>query len=1263
MAHTIGIVGLTISATEPPTSNTDNKLENLQSLVMSINEVGDTNNQSPIILGWTAKKAPDHGLDDKQEILVTSEAGFIPETSIMIEDTQQGHEKSLPNRAGIVSERAIQDDWEWDLKAVSDLVYKAPDTSLATQPLDVRKDSRQPMALILHPDRDYLKGLWLREGSGMLTVAEETKNVDASPLPSDAKNNLTDTTTTEANMTPLVKKKKKKKIRVESVPMDTILENSVQYPKENILSQPPVKDPVGSQSSIQNSAPKIARDELNPGFKTEQSEASSISPEELRRIERKKARRAARAAQESSSKVSPDESKNGPKITQTETNGVCPEEMAMVASLKAEHDNMAAAEDQPRSKISLDKPQNGTKAAKSGSSTISSEELAAREERRKARRASRAAAQEAESRYPQSSKLTSAVVEQMPEPTFDIQISRGRPSSLSSRSSSFSSIYSRRRPWYKRIRFPRPKSPDPAFARADIAESKPWYKRIRFSSAKPFDLSSEEILLDADALDDEKMKSLSNVSGTENSSISPDARKKRELVWDLLKRMAHRDYQTQDYIDEMSLEGCFITAFVIKGGEYHEIPYNGQFMLRKSDIRNLETATWWKEFAFLLPSEISSLKEILADSEECTKLLMRLQWLRKIRLGILPTTDRVLVAMVRNTPLDSYSSAADDSEVRSQRGVKLMPGTKSRQKREASLNGEVEPRLKPENAIRPEDNASRVGPNGAQDDLNRKFILYAAYTIRVFEPYNRHIDPKSVLPTIIKEDFSEADIMRRISELDDKGPQLIEKKLKLLTVQQDQITKLLERLSSEEINTVFAWTLAQIDDINISSEGLRPLTVYLRKVLVAASEPNPGERHATEPAPSILPATQLAPQIMRAMPVTIPPTPIIPELNSTTRKGDIPSILRPNVTFEEKNKERNFRVNSRADSSNFLMGNKGKESTGRSATYGNPKKNEKERPNRSRSATKPMDDINRWSSDDTDDPRSGGLMEPDSWSSSEDSYGRRETRKEKKQQRPSFGERQPIPHIGGTTFPTYPPYGYPSGVAPSFSGVHPPYPGMAPQYPYAYPSLIPQAYVPPGVPFYGTTNNPSVSPYNRPLYDPTPYPRAPPVPPVVPDMPYGRDVNPFDDLPQRRTAKLDQEINRRPAPPLKTQFTVNSRGANRAPPGLKPANEINEQLPDLSSRSAYTATRRSYLGAPSSYGGSSYPQYGSADVAIPSQRPRAPYPKYYDDRAYNPLDLTTEEPDNNDIVQKLLMDWTPAGTEFGERSERSKAYGVDDTSY
>lgn len=638
----------------------------------------------------------------------------------------------------------------------------------------------------------------------------------------------------------------------------------------------------------------------------------------------------------------------------------------------------------------------------------------------------------------------------------------------------------------------------------------------------------------------------------------------------------------------------------MKGGEYHKIPYNGQFLLRKSYIRNLETATWWKEFAFLLPPEISSLKEILTDSEEYTKSLMRLQWLRKTKLRIVPTSNRALVAIIINTPL-------------------------SGQKKETpSSSGQPKSGLESVTAFKPTDNASKVGSGPLLDDLSKEFILYVAYTIRVFEPYNRNVDPRSVTPTIIKEGFSEADIMRRISELDNIGPQLIEKKLKLLAVQHEQITKLLEELSSKEINTGFAWTLAQIDDITISGEGVRPLTVYLRKVLVAVPDTYSGEWPDTQPIPTIL----------RAMPVRVPPASIIPEMNSTTKKDGIPSIPRPNVTFETAKQK--ARGKKREDSPDMLIAEKGKE-YGRSGTFSMSRKYGTKQPTGSRSTTRPMDNMHWRSRDDSDDAGSG-VQIPSFISSSNSPSPTR------------GGERPPIPNPWDSTFPTYPPYGYPSSV-------NAPYPGMLP--------YNPTMYAPPVTPFYGATSYPPhlISPYNNisysaPYYGHAPYLGVPQAPPSAPDVPYfSDDGNPFLPIPQPVPVEPTGPQGRGSASHLDTQKLGNPFAAMKSPPppGPRPTYEKTSQLPALPSAPAYLANKRSYLDASSSYAGSSRPQHKSSEPAIPLQRPRVPYPEYYDGRAYNPLDAMTEKQDNNDIVQKLLMDWTPAGDEHREKIEKAKS--------
>ena len=67
-----------------------------------------------------------------------------------------------------------------------------------------------------------------------------------------------------------------------------------------------------------------------------------------------------------------------------------------------------------------------------------------------------------------------------------------------------------------------------------------------------------------------------------------------------------------------------------------------------------------------------------------------------------------------------------------------------------------------------------------------------------------------------------------------------------------------------------------------------------------------------------------------------------------------------------------------------------------------------------------------------------------------------------------------------------------------------------------------------------------------------------------------------------------------------------------------------------------------------------YPEY--EDIVVPP-RPRTAYPEYYDARSHNPYDLSAGGKEGgDDIVQKLLKDWTPAGE---KEKEKEKEGGED----
>lgn len=183
---------------------------------------------------------------------------------------------------------------------------------------------------------------------------------------------------------------------------------------------------------------------------------------------------------------------------------------------------------------------------------------------------------------------------------------------------------------------------------SNMGAKKPWYKRLRFSHRLP---SLSTVATDYSESDSDHSKSSSYKNRKSTSSTSAEGLKNRELVWDFLRRVARRDYLTRDNQENLAGEGHFVTSYVIKGGEHYRIPYNGQSLLWKSKIEDLDAAKWWKEFAFLSPQEIASLNAILGNDEEFLKTLLLLKWQRKSDLQFWSTTGRVLIAVVANIPI------------------------------------------------------------------------------------------------------------------------------------------------------------------------------------------------------------------------------------------------------------------------------------------------------------------------------------------------------------------------------------------------------------------------------------------------------------------------------------------------------------------------------------------------------------------------------------------------------------------------------------
>lgn len=111
---------------------------------------------------------------------------------------------------------------------------------------------------------------------------------------------------------------------------------------------------------------------------------------------------------------------------------------------------------------------------------------------------------------------------------------------------------------------------------------------------------------------------------------------------------------------------------------------------------------------------------------------------------------------------------------------------------------------------------------------------YVAYTIRVFDPRNTYGDSKLVPPTLTREGFSEEDILRRILELNVKGPRAIKKKHSLILSQQEQILQAVTEMMAQETDSRYSWHVAQLEKLDDSSSGLRSVTVYLRRTMKGA---------------------------------------------------------------------------------------------------------------------------------------------------------------------------------------------------------------------------------------------------------------------------------------------------------------------------------------------------------------------------------------------------------------------------------------------
>jgi hypothetical protein len=631
------------------------------------------------------------------------------------------------------------------------------------------------------------------------------------------------------------------------------------------------------------------------------------------------------------------------------------------------------------------------------------------------------------------------------------------------------------------------------------------------------------------------------------SSRVYDSYGKRDFMIETLKKMCRRDFITEDDLDYMfpGVE-CCITAFVIRGKHYHQIPYSGQFSLRKSHLSS-QNSNWWRDFAFLRPDEIESLSQILADDEE-VKTLIRLKWLRKDRMKFWSAKKRELVAIVNNeskpTPNETKAINMEDHEtIRSPSKKAEVPAA------EASINAK-----------------------GVGDDV--PFVLYEAFTIKVYELAYQPGNP-TFKPIITREAFSETDILRRITSLNNEGPQCIDKKLNLLEAQQLEISKLLEKMCAKENSSGYTWKLAQLETSKTTSEVFRSVTVYLRKV-------SPWFPTAYEHT------TKLEPEVAQA-PVPLE-RPRVVTFDTKERKG-IRQATHPKpaeVHTESEDDQQNWDT--------FL------DMSSAEALRDNSKISRKAEQSSLHSQQKPL-------------PSRQPMSEPRA-------YGNTDS---------GIPPVQQIPNILNQPYVTAP---APPNHGPSIAST-----GHAPPF-FPSPPLGPR--------FVPRTKQSTHNSFKRPG----------PVAPEPSDfgMEYLSTETARLNQNKHKSSFKENRSSQRTGSSVRPEYFGGSMGRQSAYGASNPSHSANPSYSIYEPSSSYMPPPASshYLPPPPRPDGPFYP--------YPARRESRPYPEYYDGRSFNPkAPVDEEDDDDEDIVRKLLLDWTPMGDELDERARKEVRAARDDS--
>jgi hypothetical protein len=158
--------------------------------------------------------------------------------------------------------------------------------------------------------------------------------------------------------------------------------------------------------------------------------------------------------------------------------------------------------------------------------------------------------------------------------------------------------------------------------------------------------------LEEDIISDDSQAVIGSRSSRDSSAVesywNPEKFMQRRVLGEARKRFARLDYMSQEDLKDMFGPTASITAFVIRGKEYQQIPCSGQFSMRKGQMSKLWSSgsISWKDFAFLQPDEVSTLAQIIEGDEGYAKALVQLKRIRKENLRFWSNSGQTLVAII-----------------------------------------------------------------------------------------------------------------------------------------------------------------------------------------------------------------------------------------------------------------------------------------------------------------------------------------------------------------------------------------------------------------------------------------------------------------------------------------------------------------------------------------------------------------------------------------------------------------------------------------